>query len=51
MVALAVKNPPARAGDIGDTVSVSRFLGEEMATHYSVSIQYSCLKNPMDRGA
>ena len=36
MVALVVKNPPARVGDLRDTVSVSGFLGEEMATHSSI---------------
>ena len=45
-----VKNPPASAGDEGDTGSVSglrRFLGAGNGN----PLQYSCLKNPMDRGA
>ena len=45
-----VKNPPASAGDAGDTGAVSglrRFLGAENSN----PLQYSCLKNPMDRGA
>ena len=39
MVALVVKNPPAKAGDVRDTVSISgseRSLGEEMANCSSV---------------
>ena len=49
-VALAVKNPPANAGDIRDSDSIpgsGRFPGGE---HGNV-LQYSCLENPMDRGA
>ena len=45
-VALVVKNPPAKAGDIGDTGS-GRSPGEGNGT----SFQYSCLENSMDRGA
>ena len=47
---LVVKNPPANAGDTrdGDLVpGMSRFPG---AGHGS-PLQYSCLENPMDRGA
>ena len=45
-----VKNPPANAGDIGDAGSIpssGRFLGGENGN----PLQYSCLENPMDRGA
>ena len=45
-----VKNPPAKAGDTGDTGSIpgsGRSHGEGNGT----SFQYSCLENPMDRGA
>ena len=45
-----VKNPPASAGDAGDPGSVSgsgRFPGEGNGN----LLQYSCLKNPTDRGA
>ena len=48
-VALVVKNLPASAGDIRDTVSVpgSRSHG----VGHSNPFQYSCLENPMDKGA
>jgi len=45
-----VKNPPANAGDIRDTGSIpglGRFPGEGNGN----PLQYSCLGNPMDRGA
>ena len=45
-----VKNPPANAGGIGDMGLITgsgRFSGER----HSNPLQYSCLKNPMDRGA
>ena len=41
------KNPPANAGDSGLTPRSERCLGEE----YGNLLQYSCLGNPMDRGA
>ena len=44
---LVVKNPPANAGDTGSTLGWKDSLEEEMAT----LSQYSCLGNPMDRGA
>ena len=51
-VVLVVKNPPASAGDIGDTV---RSLGREDPLGSSSTgrwqLQYSCLENPMDTGA
>ena len=38
-VVLVVKNPPANAGDIRD------------GGGHGNTLQYSCLENPMDRGA
>ena len=49
-VALVVMSPPANAGDIRDVGSIpgsGRSPGEENGT----PLQYSCLGNPMDRGA
>ena len=46
----AVKNPPANAGDTRDAGSVpgsGRSPGEESGN----PLQYSCLGNPVDRGA
>ena len=46
----AVKNPPANAGDVRDAGSIpgsGRSPGEGSGN----SIPYSCLENPMDRGA
>ena len=48
-VALLVKNPPAKAGDIKDEGSIpgsGRFPGEGNGD----PLQYSCLENPRDRG-
>ena len=48
-VALEVKIPPANAGDIRDAGSIpesGRFPGGGNGN----PLQYSCLKNPMDRG-
>ena len=45
-----VKNPPAKAGDTGDVGSIpgsGRFPRDGDGS----SLQYSCLGNPMDRGA
>ena len=49
-VMLVVKNPPANAGDIRDTgsVPVSR---RSPGRGNSNPLQYSCLENPMDKGA
>ena len=47
---LVVKNLPANAGDIRDSGSIpgsGRFPGEG----HGNPLQYSCLENPMDRGA
>ena len=45
-----VKNLPANAGDISDARSVPR-LGRILGEGHSNTLQYSCLENPMDRGA
>ena len=44
--ASVVKNPPANARDAGAIPGSEDLLEKEMAT-----LQYSCLGNPMDRGA
>ena len=49
-VALGVKNPPANAGDIRD-VSLTPGSGRSPAGRHDNPLQYSCLENPMDRGA
>ena len=49
-MALVVKNPPASAGDTGDVgliPGLERSFGEGKGN----LLQYSCLENPMDRGA
>ena len=43
----AVKNPPANTGDPGSIPGSGRPLGERNGN----PLQYSCLGNPMDRGA
>ena len=45
-----IKNPPANAGDTGDLGSVS-VLGRSPGGGHGDPLQYSCLENPMDRGA
>ena len=47
-VTLAVKNPPADAGDIRDLGSIPRS-GRSPGGGQGIPLQYSCLKNPMDR--
>ena len=49
-VAPVVKNPLANAGDIRDMGSIPR-LGRSPGGGHSNTLQYSCLENPMDRGA
>ena len=49
-VALVVKNPPANAGDIRDVGSICG-LGRSPGGGLGNPLQYSCLENPMDRGA
>ena len=46
---LAVKNPPANAGDIRDVRSIPG-LGIYLEGRHGNPLQYSCLENPMDRG-
>ena len=49
-VELVIRNPPDNAGDIRDTSSIfglRRSPGEGNGN----PLQYSCLGNPMDRGA
>ena len=49
-VVIVVKNLPAHTGDIRDTASIPglrRSLGEG----HGNPLHYSCLENPMDRGA
>ena len=47
---LVVKNPPANAGDIRDAGSIPG-LGRAPGGGHGSPPQYSCLENPMDRGA
>ena len=49
-VVLVVKNPPANAGDIGD-LSWIPGLGRSPGEGNGWPFQYSCLENPMNRGA
>ena len=44
------KNPPANAGDSGDVDSISGS-GRSPGIGNGNPLQYSCLENPMDRGA
>ena len=46
-VALVVKNLPANAGDADSISGLGRSPGEGNGN----PLQYSCLENPMDRGA
>ena len=48
--ALVVKNPSVREGDIRDVGSVPG-LGRSPGEGNGDPLQYSCLENPMDRGA
>ena len=45
-----VKNPPANAGDLRDSGLISG-LGRFPGKGNDNPLQYSCLENPMDRGA
>ena len=49
-VALVVKNPPINAGDLRDTDSFPES-GRSPGVGHGNPLQYSCLENPMDRGA
>ena len=43
-MALVIKNPPANAGDIGDTGSILGS-GRSLGGGHDNPLQYSCLKN------
>ena len=45
-----VKNLPASTGDAGDVGSVPG-VGRSLGEGHGYPLQYSCLENPMDRGA
>ena len=49
-MALVVKNLPANAGDVRDAGSIPG-LGRSPGGGHGNPLQYSCLQNPMDRGA
>ena len=49
-VVLVVKNLPANAGDVRDSVSVPG-LRRSPGEGHGNPLQYSCLENPKDRGA
>ena len=49
-MAQVVKNPPAHAGDAGEVGSIPEF-GKFCGRGNGNPLQYSCLENPMDRGA
>ena len=48
-VALVVKNPPANAGDLRDADLIPGS-GRSPREGNDNPLQYSCLKNPLDRG-
>ena len=50
LVALVVKNLPADAGDLRGTGSIPGS-GRSPGGGHGNPLQYSCLENPMDRGA
>ena len=45
-----VKNLPANAGDVRDVGSILG-TGRSPGARHGNPVQYSCLENPMDRGA
>ena len=49
-VVLVVKNPPAKAGDLREAGSIPG-LGRSPGGGHSSPLHYSCLEDPMDRGA
>ena len=49
-VMLVVKNPPANSGDVRDTGSIPGS-GRSPGGGDGNPLQYSCLENPIDRGA
>ena len=48
-VVLVIENLPANAGDVGDTVLIPG-LERSLGGGNGNLLQYSCLRNPMDRG-
>ena len=46
-----VKNPPANAGDMQETLVLIPGFGRSPGGGNGNPFQYSCLENPMDRGA
>ena len=51
LIAQSVKNLPAMQETQVRFLSWEDFLEKEMAIHSSNPLQYSCLENPMERGA
>ena len=49
-VVLVVKNMPANAGDVSDMGS-NPVSGRSPGEGHGNPLQYSCVENPMDRGA
>ena len=49
-VGSVIKNSPANAGNTGDAGSMPRW-GRSPGGGSGNSLQYSCLNNPMNRGA
>jgi len=49
-VAPVVKNPPANAGDVREAGLIP-VLGRSLGGGQDNPLQYSCLENPIDRGA
>ena len=47
---LVVKGPPANAGDVKDLGSIPGW-GRYPGGGHGNTLRYSCLENPMDRGA
>ena len=47
---LLVKSPPANSADMGDAGSIPE-MGSSTKGRHGNPLQYSCLKNPMERGA
>ena len=49
-VVLAIKNPPAKAGDVRDVGSIPGS-GRSPGGEHGNPLQFSCLENPLERGA
>ena len=48
---IGIKDPPANAGDARDVNSTPGSSGRSPGVGNGNSLRYSCLENPMDRGA